>query len=654
MKTDRDFWGNLPYLAAVLAVWGLVCRCVAAPLPRDYAIRPVLFTSVKVADDFWSPRLETNRVATVAACFKRCEETGRIDNFAKAGGLVSGDFKGIRYDDSDVFKVIEGAAYTLEVTPDEKLEKYLDDLIAKIAAAQEPDGYLYTARTVKSSKPVRDIGSERWSFLKESHELYNVGHMYEAAVAYFLATGKRSLLEVAIKNANLIASTFGPDKRRDVPGHEEIEIGLVKLYRVTGDERYLKLAKFFIDERGRGNRPKYGEYAQDHKPVVEQREPAGHAVRACYLYSGIADMAALTGEQSYVAALNRIWQDLVSSRLYLTGGIGAEAGHEGFGPPYHLPNRTAYNETCAAVGLALWNHRMFLLHGDSKYIDVLERVIYNGFLSGVGLEGDKFFYPNPLACDVKQKFNHGSLTRSPWFGTACCPVNIVRFLPSIAGYIYANTDDAVYVNLFVGGVATMAMRGETLKLTQSTRYPWDGRVKIGVDTESPAEFSLHVRIPGWSLGRPVPSELYNYEKPLGDRPTLRVNGRTVEIKPENGYARVKRTWKKGDTVELDLPMPVQRVVAHENVKENTGRIALERGPIVYCVEAVDHASKLSEITLPETAKLKPDFRKKLLGGVTILTGKASAAGKPVEFTAIPYYAWNHRGPGEMEVWLRAK
>jgi DUF1680 family protein len=456
---------------------------------------------------------------------------------------------------------------------------------------------------------------------------------------------------VALKSADLIDATFGPGKRHDVPGHEEIEIGLVKLYRVTGEERYLKLAKFFIDERGRGDRTKYGEYAQDHKPVIEQEEPVGHAVRACYLYTGMADVAALTGERSYVNALDRIWNNLVAKRLYLTGGIGAEAGHEGFGPPYQLPNQTAYNETCAAVGLALWNHRSFLLHGDAKYVDLLERIIYNGFLSGVSLEGDKFFYPNPLACDGKQKFNHGSLTRSPWFSTACCPVNIVRFLPSIAGYIYAHTDDAAYVNLFVGGSGTMRLKNVSLKLTQQTRYPWDGRVKIIVEPEQPGEFALNVRIPGWAQGKPVPGDLYHYESPPPDKPELKVNDKPVAMQLQNGYARIHRAWKNGDVVELQLPMPIQRVLAHEMVKDDAQRVALERGPIIYCFEAVDHGGKVTHLRLAPDTKLRSEFRPNLLGGLAVLTGTTKIDNQPTTLTAIPYYSWNHRGPGEMAVWL---
>ncbi|MDZ7333408.1 MAG: glycoside hydrolase family 127 protein, partial [candidate division KSB1 bacterium] len=406
----------------------LFTACSKKP-QKDYPIKPVPFTDVQVTDQFWQPRMETNRTVTIPYDFKKCEETGRIDNFAKAGGLMEGEFVGIRYNDSDVYKVIEGAAYSLRLYPDPQLEQYLDDLIAKIAAAQEDDGYLYTARTINPAKPPKNAGPERWSYLIHSHELYNVGHMYEAAVAYYQATGKRSLLDVAIKNANLIDSVFGPGKKHDPPGHQEIEIGLTKLYRVTGDERYLKLAKFFLDQRGRyiGRKPydEYisAEYTQDHKPVIEQDEAVGHAVRAGYMYSGMADVAALTGDQDYIKAIDRIWENVVSKKLYITGGIGARSEGEAFGDNYELPNLEAYNETCAAIANMFWNHRLFLLHGDAKYIDVLERTLYNGFLSGVGLDGNEFFYPNPLESD-------GRHNRSPWFDCACCPVNVVLFLPS--------------------------------------------------------------------------------------------------------------------------------------------------------------------------------------------------------------------------------
>ncbi|NOR14277.1 MAG: glycoside hydrolase family 127 protein, partial [Candidatus Aminicenantes bacterium] len=410
----------------------------------DYPVQPVPFTQVQLSDQFWLPRMETNRKVTIPYAFEQCEETGRVKNFELAAGIGEGSFCTVYpFDDSDVYKIMEGASYSLQIYPDPELDKYLDDMITKIAAAQEEDGYLYTARTIESEEPVRWTEGPRWDNLYMGHERYNMGHLYEAAVAHYLATGKRSLLDIALKNADLIDSVFGPGKKRGAPGHQVIEMGLAKLYRVTGEQKYLDLAKFFLDERGDDEfRKLYGTYSQDHKPVIEQSEAVGHAVRATYMYAGMADVAALTGDADYIAAIDRIWNDVVTGKLYLTGGIGATSSGEAFGGPYNLPNASAYAETCAAIGNAFWNHRQFLLHGDAKYIDVLERVIYNGLISGVALSGDLFFYSNPLASD-------GQHERSPWFDCACCPSNISRFMPSVPGYVYAQRDNDLYVNLFV-------------------------------------------------------------------------------------------------------------------------------------------------------------------------------------------------------------
>lgn len=628
---------------------------------KDYPFTPVPFTDVRIGDEFWLPRFETNRMVTVRYDFQKCEETGRIANFARAGGLEEGKFEGIPFNDSDVVKVVEGASYTLAMHPDPDLDKYLDNLIAKIAAAQEDDGYLYTARTLDFTNGM--TGPERWTNLASSHEFYNVGHMYEAAVAHFLATGKRTLLEVAVKNADLLVKTFGPEpgQRINVPGHQEIEIGLVKLYRVTGEEKYLRLAKFFIDMRGRADKRKvFGAYCQDHKPLVEQTEVTGHAVRAGYLYSGVADVAALTGDQDYIRAIDRLWEDMVSRQMYLTGSVGVFDHGEGYSEPYHLPNLKAYNETCAAIANALWNHRMFLLHGEAKYIDVLERIIYNGFLSGISLSGDQFFYPNPLACDGRFRFNHGDLVRSPWFGCSCCPVNVVRFIPSIAGYVYAQRGDEVFVNLYVAGSGTVQQKTGKLRLEQQTRYPWDGKVRIVVQPQPAATVALKLRVPGWVQGRPVPSDLYRYASQPTEPIKLTVNGQPAELNLQDGYATLRRQWQPGDVVELDLPMPVHRVLAHENVVDDRGRAAIERGPIVYCVEGADHDGRVLNLVLPDDAQLTPEHRADLLGGVTVLRGQALAASrsedgtvqtKPAPVTMIPYYAWCHRGANEMAVWL---
>lgn len=628
---------------------------------KDYPFTPVPFTDVEIKDTFWGPRLETNRTVTVRYDFQKCEETGRISNFARAGGLEEGKFEGIPFNDSDVVKVIEGAAYTLAMHPDPELDKYLDELIAKIAAAQEEDGYLYSARTLGFTNGM--TGPQRWTNLAASHELYNVGHMYEAAVAHFLATGKRSFLDVAIKNADLLVKTFGPEPGQliDVPGHQEIEIGLVKLARLTGEEKYLQLAKFFIDMRGRADKRKlYGQYCQDHKPLVEQDEVTGHAVRAGYLYSGVADVAALTGDADYIRAINRLWEDMVSRQMYLTGSVGVFDHGEGYSRPYDLPNLKAYNETCAAIANGLWNHRMFLLQGDAKYIDVLERIIYNGFLSGVSLSGDKFFYPNPLACDGRFRFNHGDLERSPWFGCSCCPVNVVRFFPSLAGYVYAHRGDEVFVNLYIAGSGSVPRPGGAVRLEQQTQYPWDGTVRLTVRPETAETFTLRLRIPGWAQGRPVPSDLYRYAQPTPPPVTLSVNGQEIELQLDKGYAAIRRTWQSGDVVELQLPMPVHRVLAHENIEDNRGRVAIERGPLVYCVEGADHGGRVLNLVLPDEVQLTPEHRADLLGGVTVLCGEAPAAIRGedgavqtsvVPITLIPYYAWCHRGANEMAVWL---
>ncbi|MHC4941420.1 MAG: glycoside hydrolase family 127 protein [Planctomycetota bacterium] len=643
-------------LGAILPVLAFLHGSADAFEPAgDYPIKPVPFTEVTIRDAFWHPRMASNRKVTIPYDFKKCEETGRIDNFAKAAGWMEGEYEGYRFNDSDVYKVIEGAAYALHLYPDSELDKYLDDLIAKIAAAQEEDGYLFTTRTIDPENPASGAGDERWSNLRDGHELYCLGHLFEAAVAHFRATGKRSLLDVAVKGADLVDRIFGPDKIRDVPGHQEIEIGLCKLYLVTGEQRYLDLARFFLDERGHARgRELYGSYCQDHEPVVHQTEPVGHAVRAGYMYSGMADVAALTSDEDYVTAIDRIWQNVISKKLYLTGGIGSRASGEAFGEDYELPNATAYNETCAAIANAMWNHRLFLLHGDARYVDVLERIIYNGFLSGVSLSGDSFFYPNPLA-------SFGKHSRSPWFGCSCCPTNVVRFLPSLPGYVYAFKGKEIYVNLFIGGGGFVPLEDNRVGLFQETRYPWDGRISIGVDPQKAMEFCVNVRIPGWARNQPVPSDLYHFKDPGEEAISLEINGETQPLEMHNGFARILRKWKKGDTIELVLPMPVERVLSHPSVKADAGRVALSRGPLVYCAEWPDNGGHVSNLVLPDEAELAVEYRKDLLGGICVIRGKAQALfrskdrdqveRKEHDLVAIPYYAWAHRGKGEMAVWL---
>jgi hypothetical protein len=598
--------------------------------------------------------MDTNRITTVWYDFKKCEETGRIDNFAKAGKLMAGEFRGTPFDDSDVYKVIEGASYTLALHPDARLDQYLDDLIAKIAAAQEPDGYLYTARTIDPKCRLDFFGPTRWSKLEGSHELYNQGHLYEAAVARFQATGKRSLLNVALKSADLICKTFGPapDQLQEPPGHEEIEIGLVKLFRVTGQRKFLDQAKFFCDLRGRAGTHKLrGAYQQDHKPILEQDEAVGHSVRAGYFYSGVADVAALTGDNAYLGAIDRLWENVVGKKIHLTGGIGASPDGEAFGPNYDLPNATAYLETCAAIANALWNERMFLLHGDAKYLDILERVIYNGFLSGVAISGDRFFYPNPLESDGKTSFNMGSCERAPWFGCSCCPVNDARFIPEIASYIYATRAEQAFVNLFISGSAKLDVDGTSVEIKMATVYPRDGKVTVTLVLPQPKTFTLNLRIPGWARSQPFPSDLYQYDDTLQPKVKLAVNSRTVPLDLEKGFAKITRAWRSGDVVTLILPTPVRRVIANPAVESDRGRFAFERGPLVYCAEGADNGGKVLDKVLSGKLRFQTDWRPDLLGGVVLIQVTAPQTRSPL--TLIPYYSWCHRGPNEMRVWFPA-
>ena len=471
----------------------------------DYPIQPVPFTSVKLTDNFWAPRIKKNATVTIPIAFSYCESSGRVKNFEIAGGLDTGTFKTIYpFDDSDVFKIIEGASYSLQTYPDPKLDAYLDTLIWKIGLAQEDDGYLYTNRTIAEmhgGKGLHEWASKnRWeldSIL--SHELYNLGHLYEAAVAHYQATGKRSLLDIAIKSADLVNKDFGPDKVKVYPGHQVIEMGLVKLYRTTGEKKYLDLAKFFLDIRG----PKGDAYNQANKRVVDQTEAVGHAVRATYMYSGMADIAAIEKNDAYLNAITSIWEDIVDGKIYLTGGIGATGGNEGFADPFVLPNMSAYCETCASIGDIFFNHRLFLLHGDGKYIDILEKTLYNSMLSGVSLSADRFFYPNPLE-------SNGQHERQAWFGCACCPSNVARFVPAIPGYIYGVTKDELYVNLYLSNDADISLGNRKIKVTQNADFPWNGKVEISVDPESQSRFKLKLRIPGWARNEAIPGGLYKF------------------------------------------------------------------------------------------------------------------------------------------------
>ena len=618
---------------------------------QDYPIKPVPFTAVKLNDGFWAPRIQRNHEVTIPIALKHCYNTGRVDNFLIAGKLKEGAFcTEYPFDDTDIYKIIEGASYSLQTFPDKQLEARIDTLIYYIGKAQEPDGYLYTARTIDPEHPHLWAGKKRWEKDPEgSHELYNCGHLYEAAAAHYQATGKRTLLDIAIKNADLLCKDFGPGKLSIYPGHQIVEMGLVKMYRVTGKKEYLDLAKFFLDVRGNGS-----EYNQSHIPVIAQTEAVGHAVRATYMYSGMADVAALTGDQAYVKAIDAIWEDVVYRKIYVTGGIGAVGGHEGFGPPYELPNMSAYNETCASIGNVYWNFRLFLLHGDSKYFDVLERTLYNGMVSGVSLSGDRFFYPNPLE-------SMGQHERREWFGCACCPSNVCRFIPSVPGYMYATKDNRLYVNLFIQSTVNIELNGNSIELVQDTDYPWSGDINLTVNPQKAGVFEVALRIPGWAQNQPIPGDLYFFV--IRDESTfqLLINDKQAKYDMKNGYAVLNRKWQKGDRIQLSLPMPIRRVKANEKVKADNGRVAIQRGPIVYCAEWPDFQDgKVLNLVLNKSAVLETSFKPNLLDGVQVIHGSAKKVkldndGEIVELDTdlmmIPYYAWANRGAGEMAVWI---
>jgi DUF1680 family protein len=596
-------------------------------------LEPAPIANVKITDGFWANWINVVRDKTIAHNFGQCDIHGRFRNLDRAAGKLNTPLEGkFPFDDSDGYKVIEGAAYVLMQKRDPELEKYIDDLAVRIAAAQQPDGYLDTFYTVK-------VGlNKRFTREQNDHETYIAGHFIEAAVAYYEATGKRNLLDIAIKFADCIDKNFGPEEgtRKDPPGHEEIELALVKLYHTTGQEKYLKLAQFFIEQRGHTKgRASNHDYDQDSKPVKEQREIVGHAVRAMYLYCGVADVARLTADKDYFATMDAIWHDVVDRKMYVTAGIGPSAQNEGFTVPYDLPNDTAYAETCAGIGLALWNQRLTLLYADSKYADIAERGMYNGILSGISLDGTKFFYVNPLA-------SRGRHHRTPWFDCPCCPPNIERYIASMGERIYAYDDDQILVSHYISSDTSIKLKNTTVKLSQKTNYPWDEDVKIAVETEPVASVPIKVRIPGWCEGA-----------------TISINGQKQQNpKIEKGYAVLSREWKSGDTIDLHFPMPVKRVYADPNVKADVGRVAIQRGPIIYCLEGVDNNGAVRNLVLPKDASLTSEHRADLLGGVTVVKGKAKAAidadasnDKDVEFTAVPYYAWDNRQPGQMIVWL---
>ncbi len=646
----------------------LFCTLNVCAQHLDYPVQPVLFTRVHLNDDFWLKRIELNRTVTIPASFSRCENTGRIDNFRMAAAGKGKFCTKFPFDDTDIYKTIEGASYSLAVHPDVRLSGYIDSLITIVGKAQEADGYLYTARTIDPLHPHPWAGAGRW--LKEnelSHELYNSGHLFEAAAAHYLATGKVNFLHLALKNADLLVKTFGPGKRHVAPGHEIVEMGLVRLYRITSNKKYLDLARFFVDERGRRgydtNSPdewKNGKYWQDDKPVISQNEAEGHAVRAMYLYSGMADIAALTGDKHYIQAIDSIWENMVSKKMYVQGGIGAVPDGERFGGNYELPNATAYNETCAAIGNVYWNQRMFLLHGDSKYIDLLEKVLYNGLISGLGLDGKTFFYTNAMEVNAGPNPAGVEKSRSGWFECSCCPTNMVRFLPSLPGYIYAVRDGNLYVNLFIASSATIRIHDKNIRIVQKNDYPWKGDLKFSIQTAIPAEFTLRIRIPGWSRNEEIPDNLYSFKESDSAVNQLLVNGIPVHFKIENGYALLHKRWVNGDQILFNLPMPVRKVTAVAALKEDSGKVALQRGPLIYCAEGIDNNFNLGELSIPEKAAFQVRFNPVLLNGVMEISGRVlhqttdPKAGKFVQLIAIPYFAWANREPGEMKIWFSEK
>lgn len=612
MKTFRDNKMNSGFraISLLLSFCGLCCTSYLYAQQKNEAVN---FSHVKITDDFWQPRLKSHVDVTLPACI--AQENQRIKNFDVAGGTDTG-YKGLVYDDSDLYKMIEGASYSLTNHPNPALEQKLDEIIAKIAHAQRKDGYLMTYFLCgDTSKIFTDM---------DKHEMYCDGHLIEAGIAYYNATGKRSLLDVAIKYTDKIDRTFGPGKREWVPGHPEIELALVKLYRVTGVKRYFDLSKWLIEQRGHNHGDWEDKtYYSDEMPVDQLSKINGHAVRAMYLFTGMADVEAATGDTSYLASLNRLWNNVVNSKMYLTGGIGSSQANEGFEDDFVLPNKTAYCETCASVGMVMWNQRMNMLKGDAKYADVLERSMYNGALAGISLHGDRFFYVNPLESD-------GDHHRKAWYGTACCPSQISRFLPSIGNYIYATSKDALWINLFIGSKSTISLMENPVSVSQVTEYPWEGAVKIHVDPEKPGLFSVKLRLPEWCS---------NY--------SIQVNGKKVKAAEDLHYLVLKRTWEKGDVIDFNMDMPVRMVAADPRVNENNGKRAIERGPLVYCMEECDNKGNYDLARLSDKTKYTTTFEKNLLNGVVSIT--ANSGNESYKF--IPYYSWDNRDAGKMKVWI---
>lgn len=617
----------------------------------DYPIESVNIQNVKLNDEFWLPIIQRVQEKTIEYALAKCQQEGRFDNFLIAGGEMEGEVKGaMPFDDTDVYKIIEGASNSLISAPNPKLEKLVDSLVSIIKIGQEADGYLTTWRTIDPAKPpanwVNVDKGERWESLAASHELYNAGHLYEAAAVHYEATGKRNFLDIAIKNADLMVKTFGDGEGKiaAVPGHQIIETGLIKLYQITGKEDYLKLSKYFLDNRGNpDNHDLFGAYSQDHLTVVAQDEVVGHAVRAVYMYAAMTDIAAIQKDTAYLDAVNALWENMVNKKMYITGGIGAKHDGEAFGENYELPNLTAYNETCASIGDVYWNHRLHNLTGDVKYFDVIERTLYNGLISGLSLDGQQFFYPNALESDGVYKFNQGACTRKDWFDCSCCPTNVIRFIPAMPGLIYSKTGNTLYTNLYASNEAKVELQNQDIIVTQDTSYPWDGKVKFTVEPEMEGEFTVKFRIPGWSRNAVLPGDLYQYVSKDEASNKLSLNEEEIDVVADNGYFTLTRTWKSGDQVELEFPMSVRKVKANPEVEEDLGKMSLEYGPIVYAVEEIDNKSTFDNIRLTANEEFKVEMQPELLGGVKTISNE--------KLTAIPYYAWSNRGIGKMKVWL---
>ncbi|RPI01877.1 MAG: glycoside hydrolase family 127 protein [Ignavibacteriae bacterium] len=619
-------------------------------------------TNVEITDDFWLPKIRTIQQTTIPFALDKCTVEGRLDNFLIAGKKKQGTVRGaMPFDDTDVYKIIEGASYSLISAPNKELDATLDSIIAIIKIGQEPDGYLTTWCTIDPFHPPAPWAQKtgkRWIGESSNHELYNSGHLFEAAAAHYHATGKRNFLELALKNADLLVQTFGPGKLSMPPGHQIVETGLIKLYRITGNEKYVQLAKYFLDVRGDSTTHSlYGEYSQDQKPVVQQNVIVGHAVRAVYMYAGMTDIAALYRDSAYLKAVTVIWTNMIEKKIYLTGGIGAKHEGEALGNDYELPNLTAYGETCASIGNVYWNNRLFMLSGDSKYFDVIERSLYNGLISGISLDGKNFFYVNPLEADGSFKFNSGACTRRPWFDCSCCPTNLIRFIPSLPGLIYAVQGDILYVNLYMSSKARVQLDQITVQCEQQSDYPWEGTVHMNIIPERAGHFTIKLRLPGWAQNQVLPGDLYSYADSIAGKAVITVNGRELSYAVDHGYAVLARTWMPGDSIRLTLPMSIRRVVANERVKDDENLTALEYGPLVYCFEGIDNNNELGSLTLSDHASLKMEQQNDLFHQkMNIISGELRKKGSDSvrKFTALPYYAWSNRGPGSMKVWMPRK